>query len=532
MAVLCNQVNLQKSKTASLRMNSLLSDLPRIGIFQEPYTVQNKVVLRPQGYKVIPEATCEGVPRAALFIPLSLQSSTLGHLNTPDCAVAQLRWNSVDILLASVYLDGEDDVVQQWLTNLVEYGISRNMSILIGMDSNAHSSLYSSADTDDRGDKLEDFIFMHELDIANRGHIPTFQTVCAQSVIDVTLMKDIFIRDWHVDTDYNTSDHNTIVFHIDVETVPERESRPWKEAKWSKFTEKLDVKYNPPERMTTRKLDRELGKFYFDVENALDIACPKFKWTPSVKESLWYTDSLRLLHERVRRQHKTAMTTQIQDEIEKYNALHRKYRRRCRRARDRSWRKFVSDTPDEHKMALLTRIARHRDKQDLSVLYTNDGEITELGEGTIKRLAEVHFPQASLYEGHAPRNNDRACLSSEIVGKYEYISKRLVKLSLLRFKVGKAAGPDGLSPLLFRYFPDTLLERIAFLYECCIHFRYTPRLWQKSRVVFLPKPGKKDYRVGKNHRPIVLSNFLLKGLERLITWEMDKKLKYHPIHSN
>ena len=51
------------------------------------------------------------------------------------------------------------------------------------------------------------------------------------------------------------------------------------------------------------------------------------------------------------------------------------------------------------------------------------------------------------------------------------------------------------------------------------------------RVVFLSKPGKKDYRVGKNHRPIVLSNFLLKGLERLKTRDMDKRLRYHPIHS-
>ena len=176
MSVLCNQVNLQKSKAASLRMNGILSNSPRIGFFQEPYTVQNKVVYRPQGYKVIPEATCENVPRAALFIPSNLQAVTLGHLNTPDSAVAQLRWNSTDFLVASVYLDKNDDVVQPWLTNIIEYGTDRHLAMIICMDSNAHSSLYSEAESDERGDALEDFLFSHDLDLANRGSLPTFQT--------------------------------------------------------------------------------------------------------------------------------------------------------------------------------------------------------------------------------------------------------------------------------------------------------------------------------------------------------------------
>ena len=84
--------------------------------------------------------------------------------------------------------------------------------------------------------------------------------------------------------------------------------------------------------------------------------------------------------------------------------------------------------------------------------------------------------------------------------------------------------------MVFKYLPDCFLDRITFLYECCIHLHYTQRAWQKSTVVFISKPGTKDYRVGKNYRLIVLSNFFLKGLERLITWKMDKNLVYHPIH--
>ena len=226
------------------------------------------------------------------------------------------------------------------------------------------------------------------------------------------------------------------------------------------------------------------------------------------------------------------MRLDTQEEKDKYLSLHGKFRRRCRRAKDKSWRRFVSETPDEHKMAYLSKLALHRDKLDLNVLYDSNGDVTKPGEETIRRLAEVHFPQATIQDLAPPYSADRAALASEISGKYDYITRRKVELSLMKFKPGKAPGPDGIQPVVFKYFPEKFLKRLTFIYECCIHFRYTPRKWQESTVVFIPKPGKKDYRVSKNHRPIVLSNFLLKGLERLITWKMDKNLVYHPIHVN
>ena len=530
--VLCRQVNLQKSRQASLKLNGVLSGDPSIAIVQEPYTVENKVVLRCPGYRTVPGATCDGVPRAALFIPNYIQSVEIGHLCHPDCAVVQFKWNALNILFASVYLDGEDDVVQPWLSRLVEYGLDRNMSIVIGMDSNCHSSLYSDAVTDERGNDLEDFILLHDLDIANIGFVPTFQTFRAQSVIDVTLFKDIAIRGWHVDQDYNASDHNTIKFQIEVEEVCPKEIRNWKEAKWQKFSDKLSKKYVPPERMTAKKLDRELEKFYVDLEVALELACPKKERVPRVKESQWFSEKLQQLNRRVRKQYDKAMRIDTHEERDKYAILHGKFRRRCRRAKDKSWRRFVSETPDEHKMAFLSKLALHKDKLDLNVLYDSNHNVTKPGEETIRRLAEVHFPEAAIQGNFPSYNVDRAALSTEISGKYDYITRRKVEISLMRFKPNKAPGPDGIQPLIFKYLPEPFLDRLTFIYECCIHFRYTPRLWQESTVVFIPKPGKKDYRISKNHRPIVLSNFFLKGLERLITWKMDKNLVYHPIHRN
>ena len=41
-----------------------------------------------------------------------------------------------------------------------------------------------------------------------------------------------------------------------------------------------------------------------------------------------------------------------------------------------------------------------------------------------------------------------------------------------------------------------------------------------------------SYQEAKSFRPISLSNYLLKGLEKILIWKMELALKGHPIHKN
>ena len=50
-------------------------------------------------------------------------------------------------------------------------------------------------------------------------------------------------------------------------------------------------------------------------------------------------------------------------------------------------------------------------------------------------------------------------------------------------------------------------------------------------MVFIPKPGKDTYLSAKSYRPICLSDYFLKGLERLIVWRVEACLIDFPIHS-
>ena len=59
---------------------------------------------------------------------------------------------------------------------------------------------------------------------------------------------------------------------------------------------------------------------------------------------------------------------------------------------------------------------------------------------------------------------------------------------------------------------------------------YTPTKWKECKIVFIPKPGKDTYGSAKSWRPISLTNYLLKTLEKVCSWHMDEMLQAHPVH--
>ena len=192
---------------------------------------------------------------------------------------------------------------------------------------------------------------------------------------------------------------------------------------------------------------------------------------------------------------------------------------------------FVEQTPDEHQMAALTKIARRKDCRMINTIRKPDATLTEPGKETIQALAAVHFPAAEEGVTHTQHDNTEKISTAELQDRYEtWINPVLVSRALTQFLPNKAAGPDGLKPIIFKYLPNNIVNAITLLYKACIALSHTPAKWRDTKVIFLPKPGKPKYDIPKAYRPISLSNFLLKGLERLVVWKMDKDLESVPIH--
>ena len=61
---------------------------------------------------------------------------------------------------------------------------------------------------------------------------------------------------------------------------------------------------------------------------------------------------------------------------------------------------------------------------------------------------------------------------------------------------------------------------ITKLYKRSLETGRPPKQWLEIKAVFIPKPGKPDYKTAKSFRPISLSSYLLKGMERTILWHL------------
>ena len=506
-------------------------------LITEPYTVAGKVVGMPKGAAVIYKRMKaeDPPPRAAIVASPTVGIRALEPWCSRDCAVGTAKLRGRPTLLASIYLDITKPAVPGWLEDIMQMADRRHMPLILAVDSNAHSHLYGPS-SNTRGDQFEDFILRHGLDVENVGNAPTFETqrgAClVQTHIDVTLTRDLHfqIGDWRVDRSYNGSDHNTIRFSIVTENGPASYTRPWKKADWGNFTKDLrTADYKIPQEMSMKKLDRLLDRMYKILNSALDSACPLTEVKPKTSNH-WATDKHAEGKRRVSDLYHIAKTMGGDAAWKNYREADRNFKKLCRKDRNQAWKKYKETIQSEREMASLARLAQREERREINVLTHPDGSTTDPGTETIALLTRTHFPAASS-AAHVTYNNRRNAATTTIQNKYEdWINDLLIRRALDGFEKKKSPGPDGIKPLVFEHLPREFLHTLSIVYKAAIHLAYTPKAWKKTKVIFIAKPGKDSYDHPKAFRPISLSNYFLKGLERLVAWNMDKALIQFPIH--
>ena len=134
-----------------------------------------------------------------------------------------LKTEKVTRFISSIYLDQEIDCITPELVKICNFFRDNNVNAIIGMDSNSWSPFWGSKSSNPRGIELETFCIQNNLVVLNKGSVPTFKTIRAKSVIDITLAygKYSHIHNWHVmQNHYFFSDHQGIKFQMTVGEIP------------------------------------------------------------------------------------------------------------------------------------------------------------------------------------------------------------------------------------------------------------------------------------------------------------------------
>jgi hypothetical protein len=88
-----------------------------------------------------------------------------------------------------------------------------------------------------------------------------------------------------------------------------------------------------------------------------------------------------------------------------------------------------------------------------------------------------------------------------------------------------------MGPALLKKGIKVLLPSIVLLCRASYTLGYLTKTWRGVKVVYIPKAGTKDPEQPKSYRPISLTSFLLKIMEKLIDLHIRSKyLVRHPLH--
>jgi len=309
------------------------------------------------------------------------------------------------------------------------------------------------------------------------------------------------------------SDHKYICYQIDEAELKPKLYRSYGKVDWKSFQDRSAAIIAELPDITPLALDDCADALESQLKQLIDAVAP-LKELKCHLNARWWTpklDEQRLLVRKLRtrlRRHPSS-----EEYFRQYEEALTTYRKMLRQAKRDDWKLFCSELKDPKSIAQLIKGMRDV-RLPANALLNRQGAPSTTPLDSTQLLFDTHLP------GHSTEiwEDKEARLPKDGVCE---ITPQKVATAFKSFRPYKAAGPDGIQPVVLRNLSPQILQYITEMYQCSIATGYTPKAWRQMKLVFIPKPGKDDYAVPKSFRPITLSNFLLKGLERIVQWELN-----------
>lgn len=547
----CSQINLQHCKAATaLLCHNLAVEQTDICLIQEPWIIRDSV----KGFSVrngdlFYSRSLPG-PRACVLVKGCHSARGLANFCTRDLvAVVVDVWiggRKKGVVFCSAYFpcDSEAPPPTEEFCALVSLCRDKKLHLIVGCDANSQHTIWGSNKTTERGISLVESLTTWDMEILNRGSRPTFVTTRCQEVIDLTLSDReaaAHCVGWKVEGEDSLSDHRRIVFSIqggaDVELCGEAPYRNPRATDWRAFRAHLEdwLPVTSAGLSCRAVIEKEVEFLQDTLTRAYHAACPartkrKEKGTP------WWNRELDKCRRLSRKLWNRAYCTDREDDWAQYRVVQRQYKGLIKDSKRDAWRKFCSEVEALPQVARLQRVFARGHVQGLGGISLPNGQLAMDGRDILKYLIEVHFPDSTTVSGAStelPFYRREDTPNSIDWGT----AMKIVTMDRLRWAVDsfdkyKSPGPDGIYPVFLQEGGEMLIKSLLHIFRACLALGYTPKRWREVKVTFIPKPGKCSYDKAKDFRPISLSSFLLKTLERLVDrYIKEGALSERPVHS-
>ena len=297
------------------------------------------------------------------------------------------------------------------------------------------------------------------------------------------------------------SQHRPIVLRVNAvitpRTVPLRRRFNLKKANWEKFAEDLDL-YIQDLPASTEHYDTFVKMIKKSSRQNIPRGC-RTKYIPGLNE-----ESKALYDEYVNRFESDPFSAET---LECGEVL----TRTITESRQRRWREFVESTD-------LTHSSRKAWK-NIRILGNDFTRAQPVPQVTADQVAHQLLVNSHGNPNHRP---PRAKLPQVDAASSEGSSPFTRPFSLDELcnaikdmKNNKAAGLDDILCEQIKHFGPLALQWLLNLFNHSLSTNRIPKIWRKSRVIALLKPGK-DPSIPKNYRPISLLCHTYKLFERLL----------------
>ena len=534
------QINVHHCVAASAALSAYIvkQDID-IALIQEPWIHKGKIKGLSIPDRGLIVAQTSGNPRTCIVAKHVLNLMPLWDLCSRDLVVAKVgvvgEGARREIILGSGYLphDQQGHPPTEEIQRLIINGTRE--PLILGCDANAHHMVWGSTDINSRGEKLLEFILESNLEIMNKGNEPTFVNAVRGEVIDLTLANrkaSDLVKKWHVSAEPTLSDHRYIRFDIESEEVTTLlADRNPRKTDWDLYNEVLvgQIRDCPRKARTTHELELMTDIVVDSINTAFQASCPAIVKRTSNKVTWWN----RGLDEARTRTRKLFNIAKRNGDWDSYRTSLTAYNNAIKKAKRDSWRRFCGEVENEPTCSRLQKALSKDHTGNIGSLRTEDGRCTETVEDTLQELLQKHFPNCARTENPTSKDLDpcKTAMKRDWEEAKKIITPERVEWGINEFKPFKSPGTDGIYPVMLQKGLAVLRHPLCEILRASLALSHIPTSWRNVRVVFIPKPGRPTYALAKSYRPISLTSFIQKLLEKIVDRHIrDGALKAMPLH--